>query len=123
MRVARFALVVEVGMGVRPCRGEQHQVGLARPQRSRRLAHQQHVLQLNARLAFAFAHRVHRCESHLARLNATLVSLDPAAVLERGYSITTSAGKVLRDASAVGAGERIETRLARGTLQSEVKKP
>jgi exodeoxyribonuclease VII large subunit len=86
-------------------------------------AHQQHVLQLNARLAFAFSHRVHRCESHLARLNAALTSLDPAAVLERGYSITTRGGKVLRDASAVGAGERIETRLARGTLQSEVKKP
>ncbi len=86
-------------------------------------AHQQHVLQLNARLAFAFSHRVHRCESHLARLNATLVSLDPTAVLERGYSITTRAGKVLRDASAAGPGERIETRLARGTLQSEVKKP
>jgi exodeoxyribonuclease VII large subunit len=86
-------------------------------------AHQQHVLQLNARLAFAFSHRVHRCESHLARLSATLLSLDPAAVLERGYSITTNAaGEVLRDASGVRPGEAIETRLARGTLRSEVKK-
>jgi exodeoxyribonuclease VII large subunit len=86
-------------------------------------AHQQHVLQLNARLAFAFSHRVHRCESHLARLSATLLSLDPAAVLERGYSITTNAaGEVLRDAAGVRPGEAIETRLARGTLRSEVKK-
>jgi exonuclease VII large subunit len=42
---------------------------------------------------------------------------------ERGYSITTdAAGTVLRDASKVRDGERLHTRLARGTLDSEVKK-
>ena len=50
-----------------------------------------------------------------ASCSATLVSLDPTAVLERGYSITTNAdGAVLRDASKVRAGERLQTRLARG---------
>src|SRR5919204_158850 len=39
------------------------------------------VLQLDARLAFAFAHRVHRCSAHLERLQATLAGLDPTAVL------------------------------------------
>jgi exodeoxyribonuclease VII large subunit len=86
-------------------------------------AYQQLMTQLSARLAFAFSHRVHRCQAHLAELRATLVSLDPTAVLERGYSITTNAdGAVLRDASKVRPGERLQTRLARGTIDSEVQK-
>src|SRR5204862_3763081 len=43
---------------------------------------------LRARLALALGHRVHRCESHLHRLQASLAGLDPEAVLARGYSIT-----------------------------------
>ncbi|HEU5176350.1 MAG TPA: exodeoxyribonuclease VII large subunit [Burkholderiales bacterium] len=98
---------------------------------SRRLVHpaerlrsyHQLMIQLSSRLAFAFSHRVHRCQAHLAELRATLVSLDPTAVLERGYSITTSAsGAVLRDASTVQPGERVRTRLAKGEIESEVKK-
>jgi exodeoxyribonuclease VII large subunit len=81
------------------------------------------VTQLNARLAFAVLHRVHRCQAHLAELQATLKSMDPAAVLARGYSITYNAsGQVLRDSTAVQTGESIKTRLARGEIESEVKK-
>ena len=86
-------------------------------------SYQQLMMQLSARLAFAFSHRVHRCHAHLGQLQATLVSLDPAAVLERGYSITYDAsGKVLRKASGVRVGERITTTLAKGRMESEVKK-
>jgi hypothetical protein len=43
-------------------------------------------------------------------------------VLERGYSITTREGTdaPLRDAAAVAAGERLETRLAHGRVRSLV---
>ena len=86
-------------------------------------SYQQLVTQLNARLAFAFSHKVHRCQARLAELGATLVSLDPAAVLARGYSITYSAGgEVVRDPRAVSAGERITTQVAQGRIESEVKK-
>jgi exodeoxyribonuclease VII large subunit len=86
-------------------------------------SYQQLMIQLSSRLAFAFSHRLHRCQAHLAELRATLVSLDPTAVLERGYSITTTAGgAVLRDASAERPGERVRTRLAKGEIESEVKK-
>ena len=86
-------------------------------------SYQQLMTQLSARLAFAFSHRVHRCQAHLAQLQATLVSLDPTAVLERGYSITYGAsGKVLRDASAVRDGEQLKTRVARGEIRSKVEK-
>ena len=91
---------------------------------AQRLAsHRQLMAQLCARLAFAFSHQVHRFQAHLAQLQATLIGLDPAAILARGYSITYGAsGKVLRQASAAGAGERLRTRLAEGEIEREVKK-
>ena len=86
-------------------------------------AYQQMVTQLNARLAFAFSHKMQRCEAYLARLSATLASVDPAAVLARGYSITyDGAGQVLRDASRARPGETLRTRLEHGMVESEVKK-
>ena len=98
---------------------------------ARRLVHpaarlralEQSARQLRARLAFAFSHRVHRCQAHLGRLCATLASVDPTAVLARGYSITYDArGAVVRRASAVAPGERISTALAEGRIESEVRK-
>jgi exodeoxyribonuclease VII large subunit len=79
------------------------------------------LAQLRARLAFALAHRVHRCDSHLARRSASLAGLDPAAVLARGYSITRDgSGKVLRGASGLRDGDRLVTTLARGEVESRV---
>jgi exodeoxyribonuclease VII large subunit len=98
---------------------------------SRRLVHpgerlrasRERVGQLKARLAFAFAHRVHRCNAHIERLQASLAGLDPTAVLARGYSITrNAAGEVLRDASHAREGELLSTTLARGRLLSELRK-
>ena len=86
-------------------------------------AHRELVIQLNARLAFALAHCVHRSGARLERLQAALASLDPSAVLARGYSITRDAsGQVLRDAARVREGERISTILAHGRLESRVSK-
>lgn len=86
-------------------------------------AHRDLVVQLKARLVFAFAHRLHRCQAHLAQLGATLASVDPTAVLARGYSITSDAhGRVVRRAAHVHPGERITTRLGEGSIESEVRK-
>ena len=86
-------------------------------------AYQKAVTQLKARLALAFSHKVHRCRAHLAELHATLKSVDPSAVLARGYSITYDAsGKVIRSPAAVRIGDRIATTLAKGLIESEVKK-
>jgi exodeoxyribonuclease VII large subunit len=98
---------------------------------ARRLVHpaerlrssQQLVTQLSARLGFSFLHAVRSCEARLARLGAALGSLDPQAVLARGYSITyTGAGEVLRDAARVQPGETLRTALARGEVHSVVRK-
>jgi exodeoxyribonuclease VII large subunit len=100
---------------------------------ARRLVHpaqrlrnaEQTLAQLRTRLAFAFAHRVHRCAARVERLQASLAGLDPNAVLGRGYSITRdAAGALVRDAAQVQDGDSLTTTLARGTLQSRVvKKP
>jgi exodeoxyribonuclease VII large subunit len=49
-----------------------------------------------------------------------LVALSPEHVLHRGYSITRKVGdsKALRDAADVAAGEKLETKLANGTIIS-----
>ena len=86
-------------------------------------SHQQFLAQLSARLGFSFLHAVHACEARLARLSAALGSMDPQAVLARGYSITYShSGEVLRDSARARPGERLRTALARGEVHSEVCK-
>lgn len=79
--------------------------------------------QLAARLSFASVHRVEGLAARLAQLKASLASLNPAAVLERGYSLTRNArGEVVVDAARVTEGERLTTTLAKGWFESEVRK-
>ncbi len=60
--------------------------------------------------------------SNLRRLNDSLRILSPDQVLERGYSITldTQTGNVIRRAESLAPGQRLRTRLARGTFESTV---
>lgn len=48
--------------------------------------------------------------------------LDPANLLHRGYSITTSGGKAVRSASALTEGQQIETIFSDGKVESIVNK-
>jgi exodeoxyribonuclease VII large subunit len=79
--------------------------------------------QLAARLSFAASHRVDAWVAQLAQLKSALGSLNPSAVLERGYSLTRNArGEVVVDAARVGEGEVLTTMLSKGWIESEVKK-
>jgi len=98
---------------------------------SRRLVHPRERLrtsrqlleQLAARLASAAARRLDNFAAQLAALKAGLVSLNPSAVLERGYSLTRNAqGEVVVDAGRVAEGDRLTTTLAKGWIESEVRK-
>jgi exodeoxyribonuclease VII large subunit len=76
-----------------------------------------------SRLATALARRLDAAIARLATLRASLSGLDPTAVLGRGYSITRDAsGALLRDSARVREGERLTTTLAKGWLESEVRK-
>jgi exodeoxyribonuclease VII large subunit len=86
-------------------------------------ASRQLVAQLAARLASATGRRLDTFSSRVALARAGLQGLDPTAVLARGYSITVSAsGEVLRSAQAVKEGERVKTTLARGWIESDVRR-
>lgn len=75
------------------------------------------------RLSAALARRLSSVQARLDRARAALHGLDPAAVLARGYSITRNAqGQVILDAGDVSEGERLHTFLARGAIESEVKR-
>jgi exodeoxyribonuclease VII large subunit len=98
---------------------------------ARRLVHpaerlralRQHLEHLVARLRAAGARRLEDCVARMRLLEASLKSLNPTAILARGYSVTRrSGGEIVRDAATVAAGERIVTTLARGSIESKVLK-
>ena len=81
------------------------------------------VAQLAARLASAIGHQMELTRYRLRELRSGLASLDPTAVLARGYSITRdAAGAVVSDAARVREGDRLTTTLARGQVESEVRR-
>jgi exodeoxyribonuclease VII large subunit len=76
---------------------------------------------LAARMSVALKHLISNWNERLRGLGGKLNSLSPLRVLERGYSVTTSDGTVLRDASQAKPGGVIHTRLFRGKLTSRVE--
>lgn len=52
----------------------------------------------------------------------TVKFVDPARVLERGYSITLRNGKAVKDAAGLKAGEMLVTRVAKGKIESIVER-
>ncbi|MEO8202964.1 MAG: exodeoxyribonuclease VII large subunit [Betaproteobacteria bacterium] len=84
-------------------------------------AHERRRAELARRLDFALRRNLERNRQRLERLGASLVGLDPAAVLSRGYSLTRNAnGEVVRDSSALAAGDTLTSTFARGWATSEV---
>jgi len=84
--------------------------------------HRYRLREAPSRLSSLVARRLALSASQLALLRAGLGSLDPSAVLARGYSITRAAdGTVVSDAATVREGERLTTTLAKGTIESEVR--
>lgn len=73
-----------------------------------------------SRIQTAHRERQLREQHRLQLLEQRLQSLDPALLLQRGYSMTLVDGQLLRDASQVRAGQTLITRLAKGTLTSVV---
>lgn len=82
-----------------------------------------HLHAARPRFETLLARRLEVATAKLDGLRASLAGLDPNAVLARGYSITRDAhGTPIRDAKHMAAGERIVTTLARGWIESEVRR-
>jgi exodeoxyribonuclease VII large subunit len=78
-------------------------------------------VQLAARLRSAARTALERAVAGCARLNASLWHLDPAAVLERGYSIVQKLdGGIVRDSAVLTAGETVGLRFAKGRARARI---
>ncbi len=76
---------------------------------------------LTQRLVKAGIHVTDGPEHKLTLLTTKLTSLDPKAVLRRGYTITeTEQGKVLLDAANLQPGDKLITHFAEGSAVSQV---
>lgn len=63
-----------------------------------------------------------RAESRLQNAAAKLTAYSPYGVLDRGYSLTTTAdGSVVKDAKKLKSGDVLTTRLAKGSVESVVR--
>jgi exodeoxyribonuclease VII large subunit len=66
-------------------------------------------------------HRQIRAQD-LERIRAQFQALNPLRVLERGYSITSDSDQaILTDGTRLAPGDRLVTRFAHGTVESEVR--
>ena len=95
---------------------------LWRAEPARRLTiERRHIELLAARLQSGMAIGLGQRRSRLERSQALLESLNPAAVLGRGYAIVRDgSGRVLRDSADTKPGQLIEATLARGFVAAEV---
>ncbi|MEZ4317074.1 MAG: exodeoxyribonuclease VII large subunit [Myxococcota bacterium] len=76
---------------------------------------------LEGRLHRALEVRVRRDRARLSALDARLAGLSPLAVLDRGYAIALREGHVVTAPDQVAAGDRLELRLAGGTVTVRVE--
>jgi len=61
-------------------------------------------------------------DARLMKMKASLVHLNPQAVLERGYSIAEKrGGQIVRAAEQVAAGDLLRLTFARGAAQTRVQ--
>ncbi|MFL7890829.1 MAG: exodeoxyribonuclease VII large subunit [Anaerolineales bacterium] len=83
---------------------------------------QQHLDELNHRAARVFAHRIDLRHAHLAGLKLRLLSLDPRAILERGYSIVTDQdGVLVRSTKQVRTNDDLHIQVSDGTFPVRVQ--
>ena len=78
--------------------------------------------ELSDRLRRSIRQQVELARRRIEAIGGTMDALSPLKVFSRGYSLSRRAttGEIVRQASDVRIGDRIETRLARGRLTSVV---
>ena len=75
---------------------------------------------LAQRLATACTNRMERERHRQELIGQRLTSLDPRLLLKRGYSITTCAGKIVRDMDDLREGDVLTTSVEQGEIYSKV---
>jgi exodeoxyribonuclease VII large subunit len=82
-----------------------------------------HLTRIYDRLRSAFTAELNSRKARWQSLNSQLSVMNPAAVLERGYSITRrkTDRSIIRDSAAVEMGEMLEIMLAKGGISCRVE--
>jgi exodeoxyribonuclease VII large subunit len=76
-----------------------------------------------AALAAAMRNQLLQNKVRVERMGRALETLSPLAILERGYALVfDGAGRLIKDAGLVKAGEEISARVARGEIEAVVKR-
>ena len=90
--------------------------------RARILGHRTAFTELERRLDRAMRELLATSRSELGRLGAQMAAMSPLAVLDRGYAMVRADDRIVRDAAQVSTGDRLDVRLARGSLEVVVDK-
>lgn len=61
-------------------------------------------------------------KKNLDQIGEKLRLVDPQNILKRGYSLTLLKGKIVKSVEQISEGDRLETRLSDGTVESTVEK-
>ncbi|MFD9715140.1 exodeoxyribonuclease VII large subunit [Streptomyces sp. NPDC059076] len=104
-------------------RGLAHALGRPAMERPHRMVDEREaeVDALVARSRRVLGHLLDRAESELSHTRARVVSLSPAATLERGYAVLQRAdGAVVRAPGEVGGGEELRARVFEGEFSVRV---
>lgn len=86
--------------------------------------YRQRVDEMSYRLAGVVQHTLERKNFHLQNLQQTLESLNPIAVLNRGYAIVTSEkdGWLVKDVRQLNIDDLIHIRVSRGNMNARITK-
>ena len=82
----------------------------------------QRIDELNMRQQNSFVNQILQKKEKLSYLSARLLNLGHENTLARGYSITYSDGKILKDISKLKKWQVLETKLANGRIESTINK-
>ena len=86
-----------------------------------RIGEGRYLLQMLAnRLGVSLERLLEKKQYQLSNMQVQLDGYNPQRLLQRGYSITTYQGKVLRESRQLKKGDKVETRLGKGSFHSVV---
>lgn len=91
--------------------------------RQRVKAEWQRIIPLQTRLAPAAKAFISKKKEALNHADRAIILASPERILKMGFSITTSGGRIVRNAATLKAGDRLATQFADGTIESIVTSP
>src|SRR3989339_2239 len=80
----------------------------------------QEVDEFEAKLQKAIKHFLENRRNEIKIISGKIESLNPLNILERGYSVTTKNGKIIKDSAELDIGDEIGVRLHKGSIKGKV---